>query len=99
MPMYIQYEIIIIYDKEYGEVIGFESSGIMNDSNDIITEAIKLELIEEKYRDKVRLARIYTDVSELKKDTERERVISKMTPEQKAFCERMKFEFENKTLV
>ncbi len=57
MPMYIQYEIIIIYDKEYGEVIGFESSGIMNDSNDIITEAIKLELIEEKYRDRVRLAR------------------------------------------
>ena len=43
--------------------------------------------------------RIYTDVSELKKDTERERVISKMTPEKKAFCERMKFEFENKTLV
>lgn len=43
--------------------------------------------------------RIYTDMSELKRDTERERVVAKMTPEQIAFCERMKFEFENKALV
>ena len=50
------YEIIIIYDKEYGEVIAFESYEIMNDSNDIITEAIRLELMEEEYRDKVRWA-------------------------------------------
>ena len=50
------YEIIIIYDKEYGEVITFESLEIMNDSNDIVTEAIRLELMEEEYRDKVRWA-------------------------------------------
>lgn len=50
------YEIIIIYDKEYGEVITFESLEIMNDSNDIVTEAIRLELMEEKYRNRVRWA-------------------------------------------
>jgi len=50
------YEIIIIYDKEYGEVITFESFEIMNDSNDIVTEAIRLELMEEKYRNRVRWA-------------------------------------------
>ena len=50
------YEIIIIYDKEYGEVITFESFEIMNDSNDIVTEAILLELMEEEYRDRVRWA-------------------------------------------
>lgn len=50
------YEIIIIYDKEYGEVITFESFEIMNDSNDIVTEAIRLELMEEEYRDRVRWA-------------------------------------------
>lgn len=55
--MHIQYELIVIYDKEYGEVIGFESDAIMNDSNDIVTEAIKLELLESKYRDRVRWAR------------------------------------------
>lgn len=50
------YEIIIIYEKEYGEVIIFESNSLMNDSNDIITDAIKKELFEEQYRSKVRLA-------------------------------------------
>ena len=50
------YEIIVIYDKEYGEVISFETNIFMNDSNDIITEAIRLELMEEKYRNKVRWA-------------------------------------------
>lgn len=44
------------YDKEYGEVITFESNAIMNDSNDIITEAIRLMLFEEEYRNKVRWA-------------------------------------------
>lgn len=52
----IQYEIIVIYDKEYGEVIIFESNKYMNDSNDIVSEAILHELLEEKYRDKVRWA-------------------------------------------
>lgn len=50
------YEIIVIYDKEYGEVITFESFEIMNDSNDIVAEAIRLELMEEEYRDRVRWA-------------------------------------------
>ncbi len=50
------YEIIIIYDKEYGEVITFESLEIMNDSNDIVTEAIRLELMEEEYRNRVKWA-------------------------------------------
>lgn len=52
----IQYEIIVIYDKDYGEVIIFESDKYMNDSNDIVSEAILLELLEEKYRKKVRWA-------------------------------------------
>lgn len=50
------YEIIVIYDKEYGEVIAFESNAIMNDSNDIVTEAVRLEMMEEEYRNKVRWA-------------------------------------------
>lgn len=52
----IQYEIIVIYNKDYGEVIIFESDKYMNDSNDIVSEAILLELLEEKYRNKVRWA-------------------------------------------
>ena len=50
------YEIIVIYNKEYGEVIEFESNSIMNDVNDIVTEAIRLMLLEEKYRNRVRWA-------------------------------------------
>lgn len=55
--MCVQYELIVIYDKEYGEVICFESDAVMNDSNDIITEAIRLELLESQYRNSVRWAR------------------------------------------
>ena len=51
-----RYEIIVIYNKEYGEVIEFESNSIMNDANDIVTEAIRLMLLEEKYRNRVRWA-------------------------------------------
>ena len=50
------YELVVIYDKEYGEVIAFESDRFMNDSNDIVNEAINLKLFDEKYRDKVRWA-------------------------------------------
>ena len=50
------YEIIVIYNKEYGEVIEFESNSILNDVNDIVTEAIRLMLLEEKYRNRVRWA-------------------------------------------
>lgn len=55
------YELIVIYDKEYGEVIGFESNTFMNDSNDIVTEAIRLRLFEEKYRSKVKVAQCVSE--------------------------------------
>lgn len=55
------YEIVISYDKEYGEVIGFESNAIMNDSNDIIRQAIKMNLLERKYRNKVKWARCVSE--------------------------------------
>ncbi len=55
------YELIVIYDKEYGEVIGFETNEIMNDSNDIISYAIGCELMEEQYRAKVRWARCVSE--------------------------------------
>ena len=59
--MMTYYEIIIIYDKEYGEVIGYGTKEFMNDSNDIVTHAIQLGLIEEKYRDRVRWARAVSE--------------------------------------
>lgn len=55
------YELVVIYDKEYGEVIAFESDRFMNDSNDIVNEAIKLKLFDEKYRDKVRWAQCVSE--------------------------------------
>ncbi len=59
--MMTYYELIIIYDKDYGEVIGYATKEYMNDSNDIVTYAIKLGLIEEKYRDRVRVARAVSE--------------------------------------
>ena len=50
------YEIIVMYDKEYGEVICFETEAIMNDSNDIVSYAIKRGLLDEAYRKNVRYA-------------------------------------------
>ena len=35
--MNTEYEVIIVYDDEYAEVLAFQSNAIMNDSNDIIT--------------------------------------------------------------
>ena len=55
------YEIIISYDKDYGEVITFESFEIMNDSNDIVNEAIRLELMEEAYRNNGRIAQAVSE--------------------------------------
>lgn len=55
--MCVQYELIVIYDKECGEVICFESDAVINDSNDIVTEAIRLGLLESQYRNCVRWAR------------------------------------------
>ena len=54
--MMAYYEVTVIYDKDDGEVITFESDMIMNDSNDIVTESVRLMLLEEKYRSKVRWA-------------------------------------------
>lgn len=59
--MMTYYEIIIIYDKEYAEVIGYASREFMNDSNDIVTHAIRLGLIEEQYRNRVRWARAVSE--------------------------------------
>lgn len=50
------YEIIVVYDKEYGEVISFETEAIMNDSNDIVSYAIRRGLIDKAYRKNVRYA-------------------------------------------
>jgi len=55
------YEIIVIYDKDCGEVIVFHTDAIMNDSNDIVSQAISLGLFEERYREKVRWARAVSD--------------------------------------
>lgn len=41
MRMNTEYEIIIIYDSEYAEVIVFTSDRFMNSSNDIVSEAIR----------------------------------------------------------
>ena len=35
------YELVVIYDKEYGEVIAFESDRFMNDSNDIVNIGVQ----------------------------------------------------------
>jgi len=50
------YEIIVVYDKECGEVIAFETEAIMNDSNDIVSYAVKMGLFDEAYRKNVRHA-------------------------------------------
>lgn len=55
--MNTEYEVIIVYDDEYAEVLVFQSNAIMNDSNDIITEAIRMGLLENQYRNCVRWAR------------------------------------------
>lgn len=55
--MITEYEIIIIENKECGEVIIFKSNAILNDSNDIVTEAIRKGFIGESCRKKVRIAR------------------------------------------
>ena len=54
---YEDYEIIIIYDSEYAEVIVFTSDRFMNSSNDIVSEAIRKGLILAEHRDRVRFAR------------------------------------------
>ena len=49
-------EIIVVYDKQYGEVISFETDAIMNDTNDIVNYAVMRELLDKAYRKNVRYA-------------------------------------------
>lgn len=57
IPMCAEYELIIIENKDCGEVIIFRSDAILNDSNDIITEAIRKGFIGESCRKNVLVAR------------------------------------------
>ncbi len=51
------YEIIVIYDRECGEVVAYATKEYMNDSNDIVSHAIKMGLMDEAGREFVRWAR------------------------------------------
>ena len=51
------YEIIIIYDKDCGDVICFRHNGFVNDENDIVTQAVKKGFLGEESRKYVRWAR------------------------------------------
>ncbi len=55
--MWSHYEIIVIYDKNCGEVIEFWTDEIMNDTNDIVTYAIDRGLFEERFRNRIWWAR------------------------------------------
>lgn len=57
ISMIMEYELIIIENRDCGEVIIFKSNTIMNDSNDIITEAVRMGFISETCRKNVRIAR------------------------------------------
>ncbi len=54
------YEIIIIYDRGCGEVIAYATKEYMNDSNDIVSHAIKMGLMDENSRKFVKWARAVT---------------------------------------
>lgn len=55
------YEIIIIEDKNCGEVIIFRSNHLLADSNEIVTEAIRKGFIGDGSRKYVRIARGYIE--------------------------------------
>lgn len=57
MRMNTEYEIIIKYDSEYAEVIVFTSDIFLNDSNDIVSEAIRKGLMLAEHRNRVIFAR------------------------------------------
>lgn len=59
--MWNYYEIVVIYNEDYGEVIIFRTDAIMNDSNDIVSQAIDLGLLEKRHREKVRWAMAISD--------------------------------------
>ena len=55
------YEIIIRYDKELCDLISFGIIGFVNDSNDIVTEAIRQGFIGNENRKHVILARAVSE--------------------------------------
>lgn len=55
------YEIVVIYDKDCGEVITFCTDVFMNGSNDIVSYAVEQGFLEEVDRDKVRVAMAISD--------------------------------------
>lgn len=52
---------VIKYDSEYAEVIVFTSDIFLNDSNDIVSEAIRKGLMLAEHRNRVRFARGLTE--------------------------------------
>ena len=51
------YEILVTYGRDCDDVICFKYKGFLNDSNDIVTQAIELGFLGEEDRHKVKLAK------------------------------------------
>lgn len=59
--MQTSYEVVVIYDKDCGEVITFCTDVFMNDSNDIVSYAVNQGFLGKTDRDKVRIAMAISD--------------------------------------
>lgn len=51
------YEILVTYGRDCDDVICFKYNGYLNDSNDIVTQAIELGFLGEEDRYKVKSAK------------------------------------------
>lgn len=51
------YEILVTYGRDCDDVICFKYNGYLNDSNDIVTQAIELGFLGEEDRHKVKSAK------------------------------------------
>lgn len=51
------YEILVTYGRDCDDVICFKYNGFLNDSNDIVTQAIELGFLGEEDRYKVKSAK------------------------------------------
>lgn len=51
------YEILVTYGRDCDDVICFKYKGFLNDSNDIVTQAIELGFLGEEDRRKVKSAK------------------------------------------
>lgn len=51
------YEILVTYGRDCDDVICFKYNGFLNDSNDIVTQAIELGFLGEEDRRKVKSAK------------------------------------------